>query len=143
MRVSEMTGTPWHVERVHRQDGDDRRHRSRCKFYRKTKAYCVHYSEKCRGSAHCEYYEEEVRDEEQKQSQIAPEKSVNKDKAINEVKVNIDDYPIGCRVRHKSFGLGNVRYIDTVQISIIFDNIGEKVLDLNVCVNNKLITREV
>lgn len=56
--VNRMTGTPWHVEKYTRKDGDDRRHRSRCIYYRKHDAYCSQVVGKCRGSAHCSYYKE-------------------------------------------------------------------------------------
>lgn len=33
MSVERLTGTPWHKERVHREEGDDRRYKGRCKYY--------------------------------------------------------------------------------------------------------------
>ena len=55
----QMTGTPWHVERMVREEGDERRHRARCTFYRrKPDGHCEYYGERCRGSAHCERYAE-------------------------------------------------------------------------------------
>lgn len=57
--LSKLTGTPWHVERFTRQEGDDRRHRVRCVFYEgKASEFCKYYCVKCRGAAHCEQYEE-------------------------------------------------------------------------------------
>lgn len=40
------------------QDGDDKRHKSRCVYYRKSDCYCAAYQFKCYGSAHCEKYRE-------------------------------------------------------------------------------------
>lgn len=58
-----MTGIGWHVEKMERQEGDDRRHRSRCVHYSgKKDAHCSYYSEKCRGAAHCSHYSEKIID---------------------------------------------------------------------------------
>ncbi len=56
--ISRLTGTSWHVERYKKADGDSRRHRSRCVYYRKSDAYCSEVVGKCRGSAHCSFYKE-------------------------------------------------------------------------------------
>lgn len=63
MGVSRMTGTPWHMERYTRDEGDERRHRSRCVYYRKSDAYYSEYIGKCRGAAHCTHYSEFVPEE--------------------------------------------------------------------------------
>lgn len=52
-----MSGTPWHAERVHRADGDDRRYKGRCKFFSYDKEFCSKQIMRCTGSAHCDYYE--------------------------------------------------------------------------------------
>lgn len=56
--VKNMVGTPWHVERMTRQEGDARRHKGNCKYYSKEKGYCSYRLERCPGSAHCDYYVE-------------------------------------------------------------------------------------
>ena len=55
---NQLQGTPWHVEIVGKEEGDPRRHRSRCKYYfRKNKeAHCVYRGGRCIGSAHCGNY---------------------------------------------------------------------------------------
>ena len=58
MSIKRMTGVPWHVEKATRRDGDERRHKSRCVYYRKSDSFCSKYVGKCGGSAHCEYYSE-------------------------------------------------------------------------------------
>lgn len=58
-RLSELTGTPWHIDRWHLADGDTRRHCHRCVFFRSHDKYCSRIGRKCFGSAHCEYYSEE------------------------------------------------------------------------------------
>lgn len=56
MHVNRMTGTPWHIERVHRAEGDERRYKGRCKFYEYEQDRCAHSGRKCSGSAHCTKY---------------------------------------------------------------------------------------
>lgn len=51
-----MTGTPWHVERIHRKEGDARRSKKRCQYY--DNGDCVSYAQPCYGSAHCARYKE-------------------------------------------------------------------------------------
>ena len=55
---SVMTGSPWHVEKMVRQEGDSRRHRSRCIHNDKKNSHCSKVVGKCIGAAHCSYYEE-------------------------------------------------------------------------------------
>lgn len=56
--LSRMQGSPWHVERMERGDGDKRRHRSRCVHYHKQEKHCDYYHGSCFGSAHCGHYKE-------------------------------------------------------------------------------------
>ena len=56
--ISKMTGAPWHVNKFTRQDGDDKRHRSRCKNYKKSYSLCLLYQGRCRGAAYCKHYQE-------------------------------------------------------------------------------------
>lgn len=56
--ISDLTGTPWHPERMHRAEGDARRYKTKCKHYEHYGEHCNFYNERCRGSAHCVYYEE-------------------------------------------------------------------------------------
>ena len=63
MAIERMVGSPWHVEKMVRQEGDPRRHRSRCIYYDKKNSHCPKVVGKCVGAAHCSYYEEECIDE--------------------------------------------------------------------------------
>lgn len=64
--VNRLTGTVWHVERFERQEGDDRRHRSRCVNYKgKPHGYCSYYCGKCRGAVHCSHYAEKTVEQEE------------------------------------------------------------------------------
>ena len=52
MGISQLTGTPWHIETPH--TNDERRHKARCGYYRN--GYCYCYYENCRGSSRCSAY---------------------------------------------------------------------------------------
>lgn len=56
--AGQMSGSPWHIEVLKKDETDDRRHRSRCIHYKKSNQFCNHYIGRCGGSAHCQYYEE-------------------------------------------------------------------------------------
>lgn len=47
MGVNKLKGTPWHTERVHRSEGDDRRYKGRCKYYSYENDRCTYQSGKC------------------------------------------------------------------------------------------------
>lgn len=54
-----ISGTPWHVERVHNNDPEDsRRHRSKCSYYVKDAKTCAKLYGLCVGASHCKYYRE-------------------------------------------------------------------------------------
>ena len=57
--LNKMSGTPWHIEKMHREKGDERRHRSRCIYYDYVEPTCKKRMLKCMGSAHCPHYKEE------------------------------------------------------------------------------------
>ena len=52
MGISQLTGTPWHIETLH--TNDERRHKARCGYYRN--GYCYCYYENCHGSSRCDAY---------------------------------------------------------------------------------------
>lgn len=59
MGINHMTGTPWHVERMHRKEGDSRRNKRRCIYYDEGECRNVRVPlVKCSGSAHCMKYRE-------------------------------------------------------------------------------------
>ncbi len=77
MRANRLQGTPWHEERVHRKEGDDRRHKSRCKYYLESDGKCRKQLSKCIGSGHCDDYIE-LSDEELK-ARRKPKKKIGED----------------------------------------------------------------
>lgn len=74
--VQNLTGIPWHVERFEREEGDERRHRSRCRFFQgKPYNLCLYHSVRCYGSAHCENYIEKYQAQEKPVQKLAIKKS--------------------------------------------------------------------
>lgn len=73
MGISQLQGTPWHLEQVHRKDGDDRRHKSRCQFYNPLTKQCKDRWE-CRGSRYCQEYiqlsEEDFRQRQEETAEV-------------------------------------------------------------------------
>ncbi|MDO5292979.1 MAG: hypothetical protein Q4F05_09535 [bacterium] len=66
--MKSIQGTPWHIGFTKTQEGDRRRHRSKCKSYDFEKKRCsnrksLYLGMHCGGSAHCDYYEEAEEDE--------------------------------------------------------------------------------
>lgn len=51
----QMTGSPWHAEKMTRQEGDARRHKSHCLHYQWQCNGCD-LGGQCHGSAHCPKY---------------------------------------------------------------------------------------
>ena len=62
MGISNLTVTPWHIETIHRKDGDEKRHKSRCEHYSPFSKRCLKKG-KCIGSAHCPTYKPLSEDE--------------------------------------------------------------------------------
>ena len=58
--LNKMAGTPWHIEKMHRKEGDGKRHRSRCIYYDCMEPSCKKRMLKCKGSAHCDFYTEKI-----------------------------------------------------------------------------------
>ena len=50
--------SPWHIEKMVRQEGDVRRHRTHCTHYCKNNKTCRAYLSSCYGAAHCRYYKD-------------------------------------------------------------------------------------
>ncbi len=131
-KVSELTGTPWHVEKLTRNEGDERRHKSRCIYYRKKDSYCKYQYIECIGSRYCQYYKaKEI--EEVSVATDAPIKKINTTEKISDAEGK-ELYPVGSKVRHPKFGEGYITDISDGHVVIEFENIGEKILGLDVCV---------
>lgn len=156
MGVNQMTGTPWHLETLHMEEGDERRDKRRCIHYKKANKFCSKLKTKCPGSSHCDYYKEDpakVRKtpepELYDQSISTPASTAAVTPVMTEPEISIPDtaydtsvFVTGCHVKHNKYGCGIVTKLEANYITIKFDNGLTKELDLEYCVKNSLITRE-
>lgn len=138
--ISQLTGTPWHVERFARQEDDQRRHKSRCVYYGKVDSYCSQVVGQCRGSAHCPYYSETISKKifDDNNGFESKEKAVEDEEKIL-YKMSLL-FPAGTIVKHKKFGNGIVQNVNNRKITIRFSD-ENKVLDLMLCAKNSLLTK--
>ena len=115
----ELTGTPWHVEKMHRAEGDNKRHRSRCVYYNAETKQCSKLHIKCFGSAHCTSYREQLPESE---SQLSLAEIPKKNKPNRHKRIIVDSknkicpsscfkFIIGDKVKHARFGEGTITKI--------------------------------
>ena len=156
MGVNQMTGTPWHLETLHMNEDDERRHKSRCIHYKKANKYCTKLKTKCPGSAHCDYYKEDparVRVTPEPERLPYSEPTVRTTAAVTPIKTapaasqpsieyDTSIFIVGCHVKHNKYGCGIVKNLEGNYISIEFDNGLNKEMDLEYCVKKSLLTRE-
>lgn len=62
MGLSQLTGTSWHIETLHKKEGVNSRHKNKCRFY--NKGYCSKRLQNCYGSSFCSSYLEKKVSEE-------------------------------------------------------------------------------
>ncbi len=134
MGISQLSGTPWHVERYALGKWDDKRHRSRCVYYKKKEKTCQKLYTRCIGSAHCKYYLEE-----QEMEAVVPEPKT-RILAAKKSATPLVSFPPGCRIRHKMFGEGVVKNVSATHITIQFASAAKK-LDLQTCTTNHLLQK--
>ena len=67
-----MVGTVWGIERIHRADGEERRHRRRCRYF--CEGDCRRYARACCGSAHCDGYVARAENNGAASPEVAPRK---------------------------------------------------------------------
>ncbi|WBW96068.1 hypothetical protein [Oceanirhabdus sp. W0125-5] len=53
-----------------------------------------------------------------------------------------DDYKVGEKVNHISFGLGEISYLDKKEIEIVFQNNIKRKFDVMVLLRNDMITKK-
>lgn len=70
-----------------RQEGDSRRHRSRCIHYNKNNSYCSEVVGKCVGAAHCSYYKE-CHAQHEKMSEVSNVEAKVNFKSVRMIKVS-------------------------------------------------------
>lgn len=141
MGVSQMTGTPWHLETLKTKEGEPRRHRRKCRFYDKETAFCSRISFKCGGAARCSHYEEIVLQPEEPETQPAPEPAPAPASATPQPDAR-RLFPKGCRVRHRRMGPGVVKKSGNETITVAFDSGEVMKLAVSVCLKNGLLIRD-
>lgn len=141
MGIFRSLGTSWHDEYLSREDGDPRRHPSRCIFYRKSDKHCIQYIEKCHGSAHCPYYEEEQPHVDNKTKGIETDKSIVEKSGTDNRKVYHNPFSVGETVVHKLYGKGEIMDMTDGKVRISFENGEEKLLGLEYCCKHNLLKK--
>ena len=136
-----MTGSPWHVGTIRLSENEERRHRSRCRYYVK-KDRC-NIKGTCYGSSHCNLYDELSNEEKiqaKYRSKTQTECRIKKPKEPHQErtklpKINtrpktednvVNNIAIGAVVKHPEYGKGKVVRISRKYVTISFNNAGEK-----------------
>lgn len=113
-----LSGFAWHTGYLKMQEGDEARHKSRCKYYVKDGKHCSIKNEHCIGSSHCkEYREEGSYTKEEKiamRNEIAP---IPKDKKLISIPCSIPMFDY-IQTKNKQMGLF-VRYKNTTMTLLV------------------------
>lgn len=119
--ISDLTGAPWHKERMHREEGDARRHKTKCRYHESLDDQCSYYHERCRGSAHCMYYEEYRKSGTQSSIPIGNQKNSAAGSAFaqnesDEIKeeYSLSQFRSGAMVHHTVYGDGRVLSLNEI-----------------------------
>lgn len=143
MSLNRFTGSPWHVERWHRDEDEKRRHRSNCIYFRKEGHYCRYNKIPCYGSGQCLDYKEQ----EDKEIRNSSNKSINgktssKGSGLDLIQQAKKQLPVGTNVHHKRFGDGLVvRHEDEFIVIHFYDFNESKKLRLIECINKNQLIR--
>ena len=130
--LGNMTGTPWHVETLTRTEGDPRRHRSRCVYFRKEDAYCCKYEFRCFGSAHCDSYKEKTRIENHRPQRRHTQRKKDNPLAQPSKTVAVTQeepvpaeslFPSGSTVEHVKYGVGQVIATEGSRVTVQFKDL--------------------
>ena len=137
MGLSQLTGTPWHYEKMVRAEGDPRRYRGRCFYFRKSDTYCLCHNRKCFGSAHCDQYTEDEPPTQKSQTvdNTKKKKEYSRPKETNIIALSKSILPIGSVVKHKKYGEGRVIRYDAECVVINFFDIGNRTMDIKSSIN--------
>lgn len=119
MGIKHMSGSPWHIEYGSaKEEGEKRRHKRRCVFFRKEN-YCKLHSEKCCGSGICEHYAENIimprgglfEEDEEKEVSIKQSNSPNRSHNIA-AWFTVKNIATGRRVYFKIVPKANLKFED-------------------------------
>lgn len=132
-KTSILTGNPWHVEKMVREEGDDRRHRTYCRNYNKECKRCSYYLGDCRGAAHCSHYIDN-RVSSQRQETVENNSHIKSQGVAKPYEPNIQIVPprkplckqaegvtINTCVVHKQYGIGYVYRFDKEKKHVYVD----------------------
>ena len=133
--INRLTSTPWHIERYTREEGDSRRHRSRCIYFTREKNYCSREIGRCRGSAHCLYYSET----EKHDSATLQESTIGGPSRTNDIDDKTNEFAMGRMVKHKVFGMGEITDRQGKIVVINFSDGQTRRLILEDCINQRLL----
>jgi len=161
-----ISGTPWHVEKFTRAEGDSRRHRSRCIFYDKANKVCAKTVGKCYGTAHCKYYKEP---KEPKVQNVPEEpdsspgritaahvtsmkpKPERRTENLSEIKAHLPtpvkkrsgkaEFSVGDLIKHEKYGIGKITSISGSKAKAIFSYSIEREFDIEEGKKNGVIAR--
>lgn len=130
--MSKIQGTPWHVGRYTRPEGDERRHRSNCVYFRKEGKICSKYGDECISSAHCMDYVNKKESVEESLLQTCT-KLRNTEVLRKHEMANRFAFVEGMRVYRKSNGaFGNVvRVYNNQGVKYVDIDFGGKVVSFN------------
>lgn len=146
--INRLEGTPWHVEYWEREEGDPRRHRSRCQYYNREDHSCDKKECPCIGSAHCNSYREKSKEQIRAESKRSPEKPKQKPKHQQKKPAPVEhsvpgvSLPAGSRIVHAVYGRGEVLKNEDGRITVQFRNGTTKLLSLRTCIQNGLIQKQ-
>ena len=139
-RLGELSGSPWHVEKMVRHEGDERRHKTHCKYYRKKDSFCIYQNITCSSTIHCKYYDvgefigQESEADDTKKVNLKNKEKKNQ-KSYKELRKKV---PIGAKIYHNKYGEGIVKEYIKQYIEVDFEG-DRKKLDLKMCIEKKII----
>ena len=135
----QLTGVPWHTERMHRAEDDFRRHKRRCIHFIPKNGQCQCINGKCFGSAHCPDYKEKPEETMHKDNSCQRDKK-NKSLSKEEKKLKGKISVKGTKVVHKKFGEGTVVKSEGRKTTIKFDDNKAIKFDIDMCIIAGLIS---
>ena len=120
-----------------REEGDPRRHRARCRFFRKRDSYCTSHKRKCSGSAHCSRYKEDtpISTLEELANPISKQQAKEKPLETDYREKAKEILPIGSLVYHNRFGEGKIVRYEEDNVVIEFEDVGIKTLSIKLNLN--------
>ncbi len=140
--INRLTGSPWHVDKWTRKEGDERRHKSRCVYLEKSDNHCRKNYGKCCGSAHCYDYKEFVVPEtsanvnDKKSCGSSGSEKMKTSANVNGVKT--EGFFVGQRVKSSKFGFGIIIDVSSNIMTIHFENGEVKKFDIKICAKKQI-----